>query len=93
MYSLKDKEFDSIFRDMEYKKLCPDQGETAPSAVGYPMEERQFLATLTVAEGSYGVLQTGWGSFQEPTLMCMIWAYPLHYNRSTVKKILLKIRN
>ena len=59
MYSLEDEELDSILTDVEDEILCPDPGETATSSVGSPMEEREVLVTLAVAEGSYGVLQTG----------------------------------
>ena len=70
-YNLKDEKFDIILRDAEDETLSLDPGKTAPSVVGSPTEERQVLAALAVAEGIYGVLQTGCGSCHEPTPMYM----------------------
>ena len=69
--NLHDGEFEQILLDLDDDTLCLDPDETAPSVVRALTTKRQVLATMAAAEGSYGVLQTGWGPCQERTPVYM----------------------
>ena len=57
-FSNVDEEFDRFLRRIDEEKNLLDPGEAASSAVRPLITERQVLATVAVAEWSYGALQT-----------------------------------
>ena len=57
-FSNVDEEFDRILRGVDEETYLLDSGEAASSAVRPLIIERQVLATVAVAEWSYGALQT-----------------------------------
>ena len=69
MYSLEDEEFDSILK-MQRSRQCLDPGDTAPSAVGSPTEEKQVLATLQSLRGAKRYCKQG-GALVRSQLPCI----------------------
>ena len=80
---LSDEEFNRILDGIDKDVLNlsettrVDPGKTATIAVWSPTSPGQVLVTAVFAEGSYGILQTGWGSRYKPTLVAIKSATPI----------------